>query len=59
MFAFSETGYTEYEDREMFLSGKAQIPSALVAVDRVPREGEDQQELAGLGPSLREKEPDV
>ena len=41
------------------VSGKAQIPSAVVLVDRAPREGEDQQELSGLGPSLWEKEPDV
>ena len=59
MFAFSETGYTEDEDCEMFLSGKAQIPSALVPVDRAPSEGEDQQHLSGLGPSLWEKELDV
>ena len=30
------------------VSGKAQIPSAVVAVDRVTREGEEEEHLSGL-----------
>ena len=41
------------------LPGKAQIPSAVVPVDKLHGDGEDQQELSGLAPSLWEKEPDV
>ena len=41
------------------VSGKAEIPSAVVPVNRLQGEGEDQQQLSGLPPSLWEKEPDV
>ena len=56
---FFEEGLLRLRAMRCSVSGKAQIPSAVVAVVRGPREGEDQQELSGLGPSLWEKEPDV
>ena len=39
--------------------GKAEIPSVAVPVNRLHGEGEDQQELSGLLPSVWDKEPDV
>ena len=41
------------------LTGQIQIPTAVVTVDRLHGDGEDQQELSGLAHSLRKKEPDI
>ena len=40
-------------------SGQAEIPISVVPVNRLDGEGEDQQELSGLPPSMWDKEPDV
>ena len=59
MFACSERRSAETRAVRCTLPGKAQIPSAVLPVDRLHGDGEDQQELSGLAPSLRKKEPNV
>ena len=39
-----------------YVSGQAQIASAVLPVNRLPREGEAQKQLSGLAYSLWEKE---